>query len=90
MADIDKLLERNWQLESLTAVLIKNADKKDEDGDSLAKRKALKLDTEDLATLANADSKDDKKTIRALRQRVKELEAGEAKKQALKAKLKKG
>ena len=75
MADIDKLLNKNWQVESITAILVKNADKVDEDGDSLAKRKTIRLDAEDLATLAQADSKDDKATIKALGQDKKDLKA---------------
>ena len=85
MADIGKLLSKNWQVESITAILVKNADKVDEDGDSLAKRKPIKLDAEDLAELAQADSKDDKATIKALRQELKALrDARKAAKDALK------
>ena len=73
MADIDKLEEQGWELEEIIATYVKNKDKVDDDGDSLAKRKEVKLNEENLQTLAKSDAKDDMKTIKELRQDLKAL-----------------
>ena len=71
MADIDKLLQRGWTVESTVVTLTRVIE---DDGEQIKRTKTLELDEEDLQTLAASDSKDDKKTIRELRQDLKALQ----------------
>ena len=68
MADIDNLLTRGWTVESITAVATRTIQ---DDGEQIKRTKTIKLDAEDLQTLAGSDAKDDKATIRELRQDLK-------------------
>ena len=70
MADIDKLLERGWTVENTVVTLTRVIE---DDGEQIKRIKTLTLDEEDLQTLAQSDSKDDKATIKDLRAKLKDL-----------------
>lgn len=70
MADIDKLLNRGWTVESTVVTLTRVIE---DDGEQVKRTKTLTLDDEDLAELTQDGSKDDKATIRELRQDLRVL-----------------